>query len=158
MPSAFILAVLILSILAGGCKKSERDIAEEKAINRHEQDVGSHPMLSHAAWSNYLQTPAGKQAMIAFSALDFLKSCKTNGQLPGVSKDTKGMFRSEKKPSDLTTDGSCSMEIHFFTRDQPQQQDYYYIIARASSNSTWQFNKAWQTDHSGKVIQEYPVQ
>lgn len=157
MPSVLIAGVLLLLMLACSCKKSERDIAEEKAIKRHEQEVGSHPLLSPSAWSNYLQTPSGKQASIAISALGFLKSCKTNGQLPGVSKDTKGMFRSEKKPSDAAPDGGHSIEIHFFTRDQPKQ-DFYYVIGQVSSNSPWQFKKAWRADQSGKVIEEYPVQ
>ena len=152
-----IAAALALTLFACSCKKSQRDIAEEKAIKRHQQEVGRQPMLSPSAWSNYLQSPAGKQAKIMISALGFLKSCKTNGQLPGVSKDTKGMFRSEKRPSDETPDGGCSIEIHFFTQDQ-SLQNYYYVVGQVSSNSPWQFKKAWRADPSGKVIEDYPIQ
>jgi hypothetical protein len=156
LPLAPLFAMLILTLLACGCRKSEREIAEENALKRHQEEVNpAHSSeSSRVAMSNYLRTPDGKLMVREFGFLDGLKK---NEQLPGVSKDVKGTMRREKKPSDLTSEGGCSQEFHYVTKDSPPQ-NFYYVIARASTNSPWQLKRAWQTDASGKVIQEFPVQ
>lgn len=153
-----ILAALTVVVVTCGCKKSEREIAEENAIKRHQQDATHRgPMMSPAQWSNYVRTPEGKQMLRAINGLDFFKSSRTNGQVPGISKDTKGRGIVQKRPSEIPPDGGCSVEVHFLTLDRPRQ-NYYYIVTQATSNSPWHFQKAWHADWSGKVIEEYPVQ
>ena len=157
MPSALIVATLLLPIIASGCHKSDSEIAEENAIKRHEQEVAARNPASpaaRAAWSNYMKTPEYKRIDSAFL---FVRSNKLNGQLPGVSRDTKGMFRIEKRPSDVTTEGGCSQEIHFLTTNHPSD-NFYFVIARTSTNAPWQFKRAWHVDPSGNVVQEFPAQ
>ena len=89
------VTVFTLTIAAFGCRKSARETAEEKAIERHKQETAHGQMASpamQAAFSNYFRTPEG---MRVDSALTFLKSQKSNG-LPGIPKGTKAMFRLEK--------------------------------------------------------------
>ena len=154
---ALIFATMALALVACGCKKSPREIAEENAVKRHQKEAAQHPMMSAAQWSNYIKTPEGRKFMIAASALNFAKSSKTNGQLPGISKDTKGRFIVQKSPWDMTPDGGSSVQVIFSTPDHPAQIDYY-IVGRVSSNSSWEFKKAWRADQSGNVIEEFPVQ
>ena len=153
VPLAPLFTMLALTLLACGCHKSPREIAEENAIKRHEQEV-SHRGPSREWISNYLRTPEG---MRFGSEGGFLMSLLTNGQLPGVSKDRKGYFRFEKKVAGLTSDGGCSNEVHFLTLENPAD-NYYYVISQDSSNSPWQMRKAWHTDQSSNIIQEFPVQ
>jgi len=158
MSVALILVVFALTFATFGCKKSAREIAEENAIKRHQQEAGHPPMIPNpalrAALSNYMRTPEG---MEIDSALTFMTSLKKKDRLPGIPKGVKGMLRLEKKPTDTTPDGGCSQEVHYFTMNTPHQ-DYYYFIARNSSNSPWELKRAVQADASGKVIQEFPIQ
>lgn len=158
MRVALIFVVFAFACVTFGCKKSAREIAEENAIKRHQEEAGHPPMIANpalrAALSNYMRTPEG---MEMDSALNFMTSLKKEDKLPGISKGVKGMLRWEKKPTDTTPEGGCSQEVHYFTTDTPHQ-DYYYFITRISSNSPWQLKKAVQTDATGKVIAEYPVQ
>jgi hypothetical protein len=152
-----IFVVFALAFVTFGCKKSRREIAEENAIKRHQQEAG-HPQMANpalrAALSNYMRTSEG---MEIDSALNFMTSLKKEDRLPGIPKSVKGMLRLEKKPTDTTPEGGCSQEIHYFTMNVPHQ-DYFYFIARISSNSPWELKRAVQTDVTGKVIAEYPVQ
>lgn len=147
-----VVLVFATTFLACGCRKSERDTAEENAIKHQQKEIGP-VVIDRVALSNWLKT---SEAIRINTALAFVKNLKTNGLLPGPARDSKGMFRMETKPFDFTPEGGCSQQIHFFTKDNPSQ-DFYYVIAQASSNSAWQLKRAWHSEKSGKVIQEYSV-
>lgn len=159
MSVALIFIVFALACVTLGCKKSERDIAEAKAIERHKQEAAHGYAPSPAQLKrmpNHTPSPAAERLQ---SETTFLAELKENGLLPGVSKDLKGYFGIWEKTT-ATPEGGATQEVHFLTSlpANKSRKNYHYIVSRAASNSTWQINKAWLTDSSGKVIQEYPVQ
>jgi hypothetical protein len=138
------VAVFDLAFVTFGCKKSAREVAEEKAIEHHKKE--STPLR-----------PASDPAFAELkSQANFVENLHTNGRLPGVSKELKGFFGADVGVY-ITPDGGSTQEVVFWTRDKPRQ-GYHYIVGRASSNSSWQINKAWHADPASKVTQEYSVQ
>src|SRR6185437_11772242 len=125
--SVTLAAVFALAFVTTGCKKSEREIAEEKAIERHKQGTSLRP-ASDPAFARLK------------SQASFLEKLHTNGLLPGVSKDLKGFFGADAGVY-TTPDGGSTQEVVFWTHDKPRQ-DFHYIVGRAASNSSWQINKA----------------
>jgi hypothetical protein len=79
---------------------------------------------------------------------EFLKDLKKKGQLPGWTTDDKGQ---------LAYFGPHSNPLTFTIRKTGDSLIYHYIIARASKDSPWKLQKAWQTDQNGRTIEEYPV-
>ena len=128
--------------VTAGCHKSQPEIAEEKAIERHNQEA-------------VLPPPTGPAFARLKSQSDYLENLHTNGLLPGVPKDPKGFFGADAAIY-VTPEGGSTQEVVFWTRDKPRQ-DYHYIVGRVSNNSSWQITKAWHPDPSSKAIQEYPV-
>jgi hypothetical protein len=143
MTAVMLIMVFALAFATFGCHKSQSEIAEEKAIERHKQAPSLPP-------------PSGPAFARLKSQADYLENLHTNGLLPGISKDLKGFFGADVGVY-ITPDGGSTQEVVFRTRNKPPQ-DYHYIVGRASSNSTWHINKAWHADPSDKVIHEYPVQ
>ena len=137
------LLTLAVVFVAFGCKKSQ-EAAEEKAIERHKQQVAPLP------------PPTGPKFARLKSQSDFLENLHTNGLLPGVSKDLKGLFGANVDCY-ITPEGGSTQEVVFFTHGRPRQ-DYYYVVGRASSNSAWHIDKAWHTNEPDKTVTEYPVQ
>jgi hypothetical protein len=141
LPSAFILAGLVLPILACGCHKSQREIAEENAIKRHELEVQQR--------KNFRPPPSLKQG------IGFVINLAHKGQLPGITTNDHGSLRWEKPP-EVLADGRLSLEFHMLT-SRPQQRSYYYVVAVNTNNNDSELLKAWRTE-GGKVVEQYPVQ
>jgi hypothetical protein len=144
--------------VTAGCHKSQREIAEEQALERHKREAAGRPVMANpamrAAMSNYLQSAEGVRMQSQF---EFLGKLKKSGQMPGIPKDTHGTLRQEKGPEDVTPDGGYTQEFHLLTSDNPPTH-YHIVIAQASSNGPFELKKVWRADGSGKVIEEYPIQ
>jgi hypothetical protein len=83
--------------------------------------------------------------------MEFVEKLKQQSQLPGLSKDDKGMLYLEKY-SDLVLKSAT-----FKFRKNDDSSNYHYIINRASENSPWKLQKAWKTDQNDHVIEEWPI-
>jgi hypothetical protein len=85
------------------------------------------------------------------SAFRQARKLMRNGQLPGWSKKDRvprtALFHFHPNPDTATL-------------DIPKKGDsstYHCEFTRASPGSPWQLQKAWRTDQSGHVVEEYPV-
>jgi hypothetical protein len=90
----------------------------------------------------------------AESAVEFLKTLKENGQLPGWSKDDEGTIREtvrfnyyELYPKSATLDIQKSGDSSI----------YHYAVSRTAQDSPWKLERAWRTDQNDRTIEEYPV-
>ena len=88
------------------------------------------------------------------SALKFLIQLKPKNQLPGASKNDYG------KTTYFHYDHTDSPYLDSATWDILKNGDssiYYYTATRKSKRGSWKLQKAWRTDDSGKVLEEYPI-
>ncbi|HXT10124.1 MAG TPA: hypothetical protein VN873_01070 [Candidatus Angelobacter sp.] len=138
-----IVLALAVAFISFGCKKSQRETAEQEAIERHQQQTAPLP------------PPTGPKFARLKSQWYFLNNLHTNGLLPGVSKNLKGLIGANADCY-ITPEGGSTQEVVFFTHGKPRQ-DYYYLVGRASSNSPWHIYKAWHTNEPDKTVTEYPV-
>jgi hypothetical protein len=85
------------------------------------------------------------------SALQFLKSLRESGRLPGWSKDEAPLppqtLLRFHYPNSATFDGYKPGDPSFA---------YHYVIVQASESGEWKLQKAWRTDTTGKT-NEYSV-
>ena len=143
-------AAVWLVLVSPGCRQSsERELAEEKAIERHEQDI-----RQQAAFQETIkQIGPAKMA----EAGQFFVGLARNGRLPGLSGNAHGSMRMEKMPV-ISPNGPyfLSGEVHLITSDSPPK-NYYYVVVQTYSNGGFQLQKAWRADASGKVLEEYPI-
>jgi hypothetical protein len=82
----------------------------------------------------------------AESAMNFLRGLKEKDQLPGWSKNDKGITAMPQ--SDLNSVNVTIGKDGIF---------YHYVVLRAIQNSPWKLKKAWRTDQNGKILEEFPV-
>lgn len=76
--------------------------------------------------------------------LAFLYHLREQGRLPGWSKNEPGQL----------------VEIFFGSVDFKKPGDpsiYHYSVTRPFKDGPWELQKAWRTDPSGHVLQEYPA-
>ena len=96
-----------------------------------------------------------KQILSVFTnAADFIIGLKNDGQLPGVTSSEHGRIIFKKKP-EVLQDGSISLTCSLKLTNDTGFYDYTFL--QKSTNSPWQLQKAWKSDASGKVIEEYPI-
>jgi hypothetical protein len=123
------------------------------------------------------QTSVGPPASDASQAMgdgasaapaEFLEKMKEDGQLPGLSKNDKGAIYIKSYSdfdSKLTNGISANYNRAYFnTSHQSVTFDFWkeggvaichYQIARVSKDSPWGLEKAWLTDHDGRIIKDY---
>jgi len=132
-----------------GCRKSAQELAEQKAIERHEQDVKRRNELIKEIKT--LDTDRISRGG------NFLGMLHENGRLPGTSKNTDGDLRLDKLPT-VSPNGPYywSLELHAITKDAPPRH-LYYVLVQTYSNSSFQLQKAWRADDAGKVVEEFPI-
>jgi hypothetical protein len=93
-------------------------------------------------------------AAMAKSTLKFLFRLKQEGQLPGFSKNDKG------KTIGFLWHHNDSPYLDSATWDNLKNGGsdiYHYTFTRTSKHGSWKLQKAWRTDASGKMLEEYPV-
>jgi hypothetical protein len=147
----FLIVVCLMAVsLVSGCRKSEREMAEQKAVERHEQEVQQRNAL--------LTAIKGPDAARIFKGLRFLQTLGHNGQLPGFSgnENHHGTLTSEKHA--VTPGGPYFYTQEYrITADDSPTCNYDYILVQTYSNSDFQLQKAWRADASWKVIKAYPI-
>jgi hypothetical protein len=87
-------------------------------------------------------------------AENFLSTCREKGQLPGWAKVVPGRASFETVEGDPE---AFPVSLTFDAKKDGDAAVYHYTVVRASKDSSWKLNKAWQTDASGRTIEEYPV-
>jgi hypothetical protein len=85
------------------------------------------------------------------ASAEYLEGLKKKGQLPGLSKDDQGAVYFES----YFNSGSKSANFDFQKNDD--LFIYHYTVGRASEDSPWKLQKAWQTDTNGHSVKEYSV-
>lgn len=91
-----------------------------------------------------------------FSGRDFLLQLHQQGQLPGDSKDARGILTCYLLPSDLQhISYPLSRTYHIILTGSTDTNNY--TIIRPTKDSGWQLQRAWRTDSTGRVIDEWPV-
>ena len=155
---AIIVLALALVLLACGCHKSAQETAEENAIKRHQQEVNGGRTMSPAAIaeSNFLRSPEGQRmihspaAHLTESAGKFLRGMLVKGQLPGADKNTMLMCRTEG-PTNYPVLRLYYAKMHGGIVN-------HYTVSKDDPDAPWRLQRAWRTDASSNVVQEFPVQ
>ena len=145
-----LLGAVWLVVASPGCRqRSERELAEQKAIERHKQDIQQQAAFQEA----FRQIGEDNMA----KAVQFFVNSAQNGRMPGLSPNAHGTMRMEKMPV-ISPNGPyfLSGEVHLITSDSPPK-NFYYVVVQTYSNSDFQVQKAWRADVSGKVLEEYPI-
>ena len=83
--------------------------------------------------------------------MEYLTQLRQEGRLPGVGANEHGHAdisgRLNSYPyslnMQLTKEGETSVN--------------HYAITKAGKNSSWQLERAWQTDSGGHIIQEWKI-
>jgi hypothetical protein len=136
-----IVVLFALVFAAFGCRKSQREVAEEKAIKRHEQELQQQKMN---------KPPPG-----LMEGLNFLRDLANKNQLPGLSTNDHVNLTLEMDKADTEPDGRVVRQFHLFTSGSPRT-NYFYVLAEDTNNHQLQLVKAWRADE-WKVIEEYAV-
>jgi hypothetical protein len=146
----FVGAICVAAVsLASSCRKSAQELAEQKAIERHEQDVQRRKEL--------VKTIKKLDTDRISKSADFLGMLHESGRLPGTVKDADGELRLDKLPT-VSPNGPYywTLELHGITKEVPPR-NLFYVLVQTYSNSDFQLQKAWRADDSGKVVEEYPI-
>jgi len=93
-------------------------------------------------------------------AREYLINLNDKGQLPDLSKGEHGHFLSDWLLSEVQKEGG--LEAYPVTRSFSffKSHDsfvYHYTVVLASKDGDWKLQKAWRTDASEHVVEEYPV-
>jgi hypothetical protein len=87
----------------------------------------------------------------AVSAGDFVLQLHQQGRLPGDYKDAHGKITCYLLLSDLQT---VTYPLSRTFRVVETRATNNYTVVRLAKDSSWQLQRAWQTDSAGGVIQE----
>lgn len=112
------------------------------------------------------ETPGGAQTM---AAVKFLASLQKKDRLPGFEQKTNPhggfLIPGIRYPNDKTgwqitrTNAEAfpiSRTFDLITNAQAGSI-WHYTVVKTSEKSSWAVQKAWQTDHDGKITDEFPV-
>jgi hypothetical protein len=140
----------LLAVVSSCHKPTAREIAEQKAIERHERGVAEKKMFME------IIRQLGETKIR--EGVEFFIGLGREGRLPGISgKDVHGSLRLDKPPAISPTGPYfLSAEVCIVTDSTPPQ-NYRYIVVEAYTNSSFQVQRAWQTDASGKLVEEFPI-
>jgi RNA polymerase sigma factor (sigma-70 family) len=120
-----------------------------------------------AAAYKFTQTPGGAQTI---AAVNFLKSLREKGQLPGYTLGTNVgsgfiipnlRYMNDKTGWQMTGTNLDSYPVSRTFELMTNAQVglvWHYTIVKESEKTSWQIQKAWQTDHDGKDTAEFQVQ
>ena len=90
----------------------------------------------------------------AVSAGDYVLLLHQQGRLPGDSKDSHGKITCYLLPSDLQ-EVTYPLSRTFRVVETGSTSTNNYTVVRAAKDSSWQLQRAWQTDSEGQVVQEW---
>jgi hypothetical protein len=82
-------------------------------------------------------------------AEDFLWKLNKKGKQPGWSKNDYGTV-------DLEAYGdSVTLSLH---KNGERRALYHYTLTQQRKDGPWKLQRAWRSNHQGKVLIEYPIQ
>ncbi|EEF58904.1 hypothetical protein [Pedosphaera parvula] len=81
------------------------------------------------------------------AAVKFLEDLRDRGQLPGWTKLDKGQITGFAYPTSGILEGYKSGDSAI----------YLYAVARTSKDGPWKLQRAWRTDRSDHLIEEFPA-
>jgi hypothetical protein len=92
---------------------------------------------------------------LSIEAEKFLSNLKEKGQLPGWLQDEHGNMS-------LWIPGENNPEVYPVSRTfngtkNGDVSKYHYAVVKASKDDAWKLQRAWRTDASGHILNEYPV-
>jgi hypothetical protein len=143
-----LMVCLALVLLGAGCKKTDRELVEQKALDRHERET--------AQKNAFYQELRGPHAGRTMKGLRFLESLEDHHHLPGISRHGEVGLSSIKTA--LTPEGSWffTEEAHIYILSKPPLY-LAYEVGQSYSNADFQLMRAWSTDAEGKVIETFAV-
>ncbi len=105
------------------------------------------------------------QKTIPGEALKFLLNLHTEGQLPGISKSDHGSFifgNIKNKADALKLLDQINHYPFSLTFDSTKSGDktkskFHYTVVKVSETDAWHLQKAWRTDASDRVVEEFPI-
>ena len=83
----------------------------------------------------------------------FLIQLGKDGRLPGFSTNEHGMFSAKG----VIISYPYTLTVEFVKKGDTSRCNYYTIL-RLTKDSEWQLKRAWQTDATGKIVQEWSVE
>jgi hypothetical protein len=89
----------------------------------------------------------------ALSGSKFLNQLGKEGRLPGFSTNEHGMFAS--KVVEISYPYTLTVQ---FVKTGDKSRCNYYTIVQPTKDSEWQLKRAWQTDATGKIVEEWTVE
>jgi RNA polymerase sigma factor (sigma-70 family) len=120
-----------------------------------------------ASIEEFAHTPGGRQTM---DAVNFIESLQAKGQLPGYTLGTNvgsGLiipgFRFLNDKTGWQTTGTnvenfpISRTFELITNAQAGLV-WHYTVIKTTGKAGWQLQKAWQTDHDGKLTTDFKIQ
>lgn len=100
---------------------------------------------------------------LTYSATRFLIHLKRQNQLPGWKENERGGIQ-EDSASAITFGPPLKDDADFhnfrltlLSKKSDETSLYHFTVFRASPTSDWKLEKAWLTDPTDKLIQEFPV-
>jgi len=146
---AFLCVPLVLLIaFVSGCHKSKREIAEENAIKRHQQDVNG-GTFSKQKFTNWALTKL-PSTQLTTEAAKYLTDLNQKGELPGAG-NTALMSAIGR---DIPTNYPLSRTVDQMLKNGLVN---HYMVTKDLPESTWQLQKAWRTDAKGNVVEQFPI-
>ncbi len=152
------LTSLLVVFMAGlvfisACRKSAKDSAEQKAIQKHEQEL-QQQKAADRAFQKQLKMPGARESL---EAGRFLLQLRESGRLPGAENAELGatLGSPSATTSQSTTYPLTRTLVGQRTLDGPWEN--HYTVIKISSNSPWQLERAWRTDAQGNTAEEYRV-
>jgi hypothetical protein len=95
-----------------------------------------------------------KGCWITASAIDFFDGLQKKRQLPGWSKGDTGHATAA---ADFVFDGKYPVTRTFDVRKNANASCFHYRVVHPSPDGGWRLQRAWRTDPSGSVVEEYLV-
>lgn len=89
-------------------------------------------------------------------AVAYLHQLRIEGRLPGVQKDETILLLLPTVSSNAIT-YPVARDFQGRKTNIAGPFPYHYTVIKSSPVSAWQLQKAWHTDKTGKILEEYPV-
>jgi len=143
-----LFAAALASAVLCGCRKSERQLAEQRALERHERESNQRKAIREA-----IQGPHAGQV---FTGVRFLKGWHDNGQLPGLSAGNHGqLFLGKMDPA--PGGGFVFSQEYEVVMPGSEEKHFHYVLGQTSSNADFQLLKAWRSDAAGDTLERFSV-
>ncbi|MGH7952935.1 MAG: hypothetical protein ACREFE_13605 [Limisphaerales bacterium] len=143
---AGIFGLAVVSLFSGCHKKTAQELAEQKALERHEHEEQQIATLRKGGWG---KTPAGASTL---EAIKFLSQLHHSGRLPG-SEDARPSVQFHINLSATNYPISRTFNV----RTKSGAFTIHYTVTKNSADSSWQLQKAWRTDAQNKTVKMYSV-